>query len=103
MKKSIEITDYRLYKWIVPMFGNKHYKAYGSIMVEGKVNGEKVSQLCKTKGDMTFDTTPFQYIIFQGQRYIFRNLGTLHSPIPNLVEWKKETINGHKCYTENYK
>lgn len=97
--KEIVITEIRVVDWIIPQYGNKHYTAYGTIAVRGIVNGIETIQRCKTKGDTYGSHTP-QYIVFQGERYIVRQEGTLYNPKISLIKWYKELINGHWIYTD---
>ena len=101
IEKEIIITDKCIVEWTIPQYGNKHYTAYGTIGVKGLVNGIEVIQRCKTKGDTYGSHTP-QYIVFQGQRYIVRQCGTLYNPKIELIKWDKELINGHWVYTDRH-
>ena len=72
--KSFENITGLVYDWIIPFCGNNHSIPYGTLLVSGIVNGE---------------TTP-QYVIFEGQRFIVHNKGTMYSPKIELELWKKE-------------
>ncbi len=101
--KNITIVSVRYSDWIIPYFGNKHYTPYGTLKVKGIVDGNEVTQYCKTHGDMYGDKSPYQYIIFSGQRFIVRNTGSLHFPKLELEQWHKQRVNGRLQYTSDYK
>lgn len=48
-------------------------------------------------GDKYNDTTP-PYVIFEGQRFIVHNKGTMYSPKIELELWKKEKVNNRWMY-----
>ena len=67
--------------WTIPYFGNKHIMPYGTLLVTDGTE-EKV---CKTKGDLEYDNSDYQYITFQRKRYRVVNKGRLHCPALTLV------------------
>ena len=90
--KSFENVTGLVYDWIIPCDGNNHSIPYGTLLVSGIVNGETKKAYCKTYGDKYGDATP-QYIIFEGQRFIVHNKGTMYSPKIELELWEKEKVN----------
>ena len=95
--KSFENIIAMVFDWIIPYYGNDHSIPYGTLLVSGIVNGESKKAYCKTFGDKYGDTTP-QYIIFEGQRFIVHNKGTMYSPKIELELWKKEKVNNRRMY-----
>ena len=99
--KDIRITKVIAWDWTIPYYGNDHSIPYGTLKVTGEVDGKEVTQYCKTRGDRVYDEYPFQFVVFQGVRFIVRNEGSLHCPKLTLSEWKKEKIGNRWMYTDN--
>lgn len=97
-KKNIEITSHSWVNCIYPMFGNKHLMPYGTIKVKGLVDGVEITQYCKTKGDTYEEHSPYQYIVFQGQRFIVFEIA--HNGL-NLIRWDKEKVGKYWRYTDH--
>ena len=68
-------------EWVIPHFGNRHIMPYGKLLV---TDGTK-EKICKTKGDLEYDESDYQYITFQRKRYRVINNGSLYSPALTLV------------------
>lgn len=101
MKNRIfgEITATQ-YDWFIPYFDNKHSMPYGILLVCGIVDGEVKKAYCRTLGDKYNDNCP-QYIIFEKQRFIVHNIGTLYQPKFKLELWEKTKINNKWVYINN--
>lgn len=84
MAKQIEITQAVWVRYIIPTFGNNHTIPYGAIMVFANVNGVKITKICKTKGDTTFDNGE-QYITFCRKRYKVINQSQGFIFIPPII------------------
>lgn len=67
--------------WTIPYFGNRHIIPYGTLLV---TDGKTV-KACKTRGDLEYDNSDYQYITFQRKRYRVVNKGHLHSPALTLI------------------
>jgi len=79
--KEATVRIKRILDWTIPYFGNRHIIPYGKLLVTDGTE-EKV---CKTKGDLEYDNSDYQYITFQRKRYRVVNKGHLHSPALTLV------------------
>lgn len=95
--KSFENIIAKVFDWIIPYYGNNHSIPYGTLLVSGIVDGKFKKAYCKTHGDKYGDTTP-QYVIFEGQRFIVHNKGTMYYPKIELELWKKEKVNNKWMY-----
>ena len=95
--KYFENIIAKVFDWIIPYYGNNHSIPYGTLLVSGIVDGKLKKAYCKTHGDKYGDTTP-QYIIFEGQRFIVHNKGTMYYPKIELELWKKEKVNNKWMY-----
>lgn len=96
--KQIEILSVRTYDWTIPMYGNIHSVPYGSLLINGIVDGKKLTDICKTYGDRDIDFCIPQYVVFGGVRFKVINKGSTYYPKIELERWYKEKVNNRWMY-----